>query len=126
MDLILCHQTADFDSFGGAVGLAKLYQGSKIVLTGGTHPSVRRFLALHRDEFPLIEFRSVTPHLIRRLHIVDTQKSDRIGLAKQWLELENVESITVYDHQAHILFYVANSTTIIVSAQIYVFYIIIT
>ena len=98
MDLILCHQTADFDTFGGAVGLAKLYPGAKIVLTGGAHPSVRGFLALHRDEFPLIEYRSVNPQLIRRIFIVDTQKRDRIGKAQEWLELEQLESITIYDH----------------------------
>jgi tRNA nucleotidyltransferase (CCA-adding enzyme) len=98
MDLILCHQTADFDALGAAVGLTKLHQGAKIVLTGGAHPSVTRFLALHRDEFALIEFRSVNPQKIRRLFIVDTQKSDRLGKAVEWLELEGLESITIYDH----------------------------
>jgi tRNA nucleotidyltransferase (CCA-adding enzyme) len=98
MDLILCHQTADFDALGAAVGLTKLYQGAKIVLTGGAHPSVRRFLALHRDELALIEFRSVNPQKIRRLFIVDTQHSDRLGKAAQWLQLKNLESITIYDH----------------------------
>lgn len=98
MDLILCHQTADFDALGSAVGLSKLYPGAKIVLTGGAHPSVRRFLALHRDELPLIEFRSVHPQHIRRLFIVDTQLSDRLGKAVEWLKLEHLESITIYDH----------------------------
>lgn len=98
MDLILCHQTADFDALGAAVGLTKLHQGAKIVLTGGAHPSVTRFLALHRDEFALIEFRSVNAQKIRRLFIVDTQKSDRLGKAVQWLELDSLESITIYDH----------------------------
>lgn len=98
MDLILCHQTADFDALGAAVGLTKLHQGAKIVLTGGAHPSVRRFLALHRDEFALIEFRSVNPQKIRRLFIVDTQYSERLGKAVEWLELEGLESITIYDH----------------------------
>lgn len=98
MDLILCHQTADFDALGAAVGLTKLHQGTKIVLTGGAHPSVRRFLALHRNELNLIEFRSVNPEKIRRLFIVDTQKSDRLGKALEWLELEGLESITIYDH----------------------------
>jgi tRNA nucleotidyltransferase (CCA-adding enzyme) len=98
MDLILCHQTADFDALGAAVGLAKLYPGAKIVLTGGAHPSVRDFLGLHRDEFPLIEYRSVNPQLIRRLLIVDTQKRDRLGKAQEWLSLDNVGSIIIYDH----------------------------
>jgi tRNA nucleotidyltransferase (CCA-adding enzyme) len=98
MDLILCHQTADFDALGAAVGLTKLHQGAKIVLTGGAHPSVRRFLALHRDEFDLIEFRSVNPDKIRRLFIVDTHQFDRLGKAVEWLQLKHLESITIYDH----------------------------
>lgn len=98
MDLILCHQTADFDALGAAVGLSLLHKGARIVLTGGAHPGVKNFLALHRDEFPLIERRSVNPKLIRSLFIVDTQSSKRLGKAKEWLYLEECEQITVYDH----------------------------
>ncbi|BAQ59750.1 tRNA nucleotidyltransferase [Geminocystis sp. NIES-3708] len=98
MDLILCHQTADFDALGAAVGLTKLHHGAKIVLTGGAHPSVKRFLALHRDELNLIEFRSVNPQKIRRLFIVDTQQGERLGKALEWLQMKSLESITIYDH----------------------------
>lgn len=98
MDLILCHQTADFDSLGAAVGLSLLQKGAKIVLTGGTHPAVGEFLALHRDEFPLIELRSVTPEKIRALYIPDTQKRDRLGKAATWFELPQISHIEIYDH----------------------------
>ncbi|MEH2026731.1 CBS domain-containing protein [Nostoc sp.] len=98
MDLILCHTTADFDALGAAVGLTRLLPGSKIVLTGGSHPPVRDFLALHRDEYPLIERRSVNPEKIRSLTVVDTQKRDRLGKAAEWLDLPNLKEIIVYDH----------------------------
>ncbi|MEH1935577.1 MAG: CBS domain-containing protein [Nostoc sp.] len=98
MDLILCHTTADFDALGAAVGLTRLLPGSKIVLTGGSHPPVRDFLALHRDEYPLIERRSVNPEKIRSLTVVDTQQRDRLGKAAQWLDLPNLREIIVYDH----------------------------
>ncbi|MEH1922925.1 CBS domain-containing protein [Nostoc sp.] len=98
MDLILCHTTADFDALGGAVGLTRLLPGSKIVLTGGSHPPVRDFLALHRDEYPLIERRSVNPEKIRSLTVVDTQQRDRLGKAAEWLDLPNLKEIIVYDH----------------------------
>jgi tRNA nucleotidyltransferase (CCA-adding enzyme) len=97
MDLILCHTTADFDTLGSAVGCARLQPGSRIVLTGGTHPAVRDFLALHRDEYPLIERRSVNPATIRSITVVDTQRRDRIGKAAEWLDLPNVHVI-LYDH----------------------------
>ena len=98
MDLILCHQTADFDSLGAAVGLSLLKQGAKIVLTGGAHRTVGEFLALHRDEFPLIELRSVTPEHIRSLTIPDTQKRDRLGQAAPWFDLPNITHIEIFDH----------------------------
>ena len=98
MDLILCHQTADFDALGAAVGLSKLSAGGRIVLTGGAHPAVREFLSLYRDEFALIERRSVNPEAIRSITIVDTQRRDRLGQVAQWLDLPQLDSIKIYDH----------------------------
>ncbi|MBR8835896.1 MAG: CBS domain-containing protein [Stigonema ocellatum SAG 48.90 = DSM 106950] len=98
MDLIVCHTTADFDALGAAVGLACLLPGSKIVLSGGSHRPVRDFLALYRDEYPLIERRSVDPQKIRSLTVVDTQQRDRLGKAAEWLDLPHLKEIIVYDH----------------------------
>jgi len=97
MDLILCHTTADFDTLGAAVGLTRLQPGARIVLTGGSHPGVKNFLALHRDEYPLIERRAVNPEQIRSLTVVDTQWGDRLGKAAEWLSLPDIP-ITLYDH----------------------------
>lgn len=101
MDIILCHTTADFDTLGAAIGLTRLYPGARVVLTGGCHPTVRDFLALHRDEYALVERRSVHPDRIRRLMVVDTQWRDRLGKAAEWLDLPNID-ITVYDHHADV------------------------
>ncbi|MEG4816266.1 CBS domain-containing protein [Microcoleus sp. K5-D4] len=98
MDLVLCHTTADFDALGAAVGLCVLRPGSRIVLTGGCHPTVRDFLALHRDEYPLIERRSVNPQRIRSITIVDASQRDRLGKAAEWLDLPQVSEIAVFDH----------------------------
>lgn len=97
MDLILCHTTADFDTLGAAVGVSRLRPGSRIVLSGGAHPAVRDFLALHRDEYPLIEPRSVNPDLIRSIVLVDAQSRDRIGSTAKWLDLPDID-IIIYDH----------------------------
>lgn len=97
MDLILCHTTADFDTLGAAVGLARLQPGARLVLSGGCHPAVRDFLALHRDEYALIERRSVNPEKIRSVSVVDAQRRDRLGKAAEWLDLPQVE-VTIYDH----------------------------
>jgi tRNA nucleotidyltransferase (CCA-adding enzyme) len=100
MDLILCHQTADFDALGAAVGLSCLKKSSHIVLTGGSHPTVKKFLALFQEEFSLREMRTISPEAINSLTIVDTQKKDRLGKASQWFNQEQLKSIEVYDHHA--------------------------
>jgi tRNA nucleotidyltransferase (CCA-adding enzyme) len=98
MDLVLCHTTADFDTLGAAVGLCVLRPGTRIVLTGGCHPTVRDFLALHRDEYPLIERRSVNPQQIRSIAILDASTRDRLGKAAEWLDLPHLNEIAVFDH----------------------------
>ena len=102
MDLILCHTTADFDALGAAVGLNHLYPGSRLLLTGGCHPTVKEFLALHRDEFAIIERRSVNPKKIRSIFIVDTQTRSRLGKSAQWLDLPHISEIIIYDHHCDI------------------------
>ncbi|MDS3860911.1 CBS domain-containing protein [Thermosynechococcaceae cyanobacterium BACA0444] len=97
MDIALCHVTADFDTLGAAAGLAYLHPGTRIVLTGGAHPRVKDFLALYRDELPIIAARAVEPGRIQKLWIVDTQARQLLGTATPWLEQPHVE-IVVYDH----------------------------
>jgi tRNA nucleotidyltransferase (CCA-adding enzyme) len=98
MDLILCHRTTDFDALGAAVGLTRLHPGSRILMAGGCHPTVREFLALHRDEFATIETRCVEPEKIKTIYIVDVQTKSRLGKAAQWLDLPNVRDVVVFDH----------------------------
>ena len=113
MHLILCHTTADFDALGAAVGVTKLCPGSKIVLTGGCHPAVRDFLALHRDEFAMIERRSVIPEQIRQLTVVDTQNKERLGKASEWFNQPQINEIKVYDHHPNIISDIPATTTYI-------------
>jgi tRNA nucleotidyltransferase (CCA-adding enzyme) len=79
MDLVLCHTTADFDTLGAAVGVTLLHPGARIVLAGGCHPTVQGFVALHRDEYPLVERRAVNIDTVESLAVVDTQSLERLG-----------------------------------------------
>lgn len=97
MDIVLCHRTADFDTLGAAVGITYLQPGTRIVLCGGTHPTVRDFLGLYRDEFPLIERRAVSVEQLRSITVVDGQRRDLFGPAADWLDRPTIE-IKVYDH----------------------------
>ncbi|PZD72006.1 Multifunctional CCA protein [Acaryochloris thomasi RCC1774] len=101
MDVVLCHRTADFDTLGAAVGVARLQPGTRIVLCGGAHPAVREFLALYRDEYPLIERRSVSAETLRSLTIVDVQQRELLDKASEWLEIPDLP-ITIYDHHLEV------------------------
>lgn len=127
-NVVLTHCTADFDSLASAVGLAKLWsfdndkesalsesprkgnnEGSFdssdknrfptfVVLPRGAHPSVQRFLALHKHLFPIRSLKSLPSNLsgLNRLGLVDAQRRDRIGPAEPLLKYAN--RVTVVDH----------------------------
>ncbi|MGD1906167.1 MAG: CBS domain-containing protein [Leptolyngbyaceae cyanobacterium] len=102
MDLVLCHTTADFDTLGAAVGITCLQPGTRIVLAGGCHPTVYRFLALYRDQYSLIERRAVVVEQVKSLTVVDTQHQDRLGPVAPWLDQvgDRGGEIRLYDHHA--------------------------
>ena len=62
------------------------------------HPAVRSFLALHRDEYPLLERRAVVADQLRRVIVVDTQHRDRLGKAAELLDLPQLDAVEIYDH----------------------------
>ncbi|MEM8804929.1 MAG: CBS domain-containing protein [Cyanobacteria bacterium P01_G01_bin.38] len=100
MHLVLCHTTADFDTLGAAVGVSRLLPGARIVLTGGCHPTVRKFLAIRRDAYNLIERRAVVFEQVRSITIVDSHQRDRIAPAADLIEyaIAHQLPITIYDH----------------------------
>jgi nanoRNase/pAp phosphatase (c-di-AMP/oligoRNAs hydrolase) len=119
-NVVLTHCTADFDSLASAVGLAKLwsnhhpnnahaekesteFQSSQalptfVVLPRGAHPSVNKFLALHKHLFPIRSLRSLPSDLtgLNRLGLVDAQKRERVGPAEYLLSYAN--RVTIVDH----------------------------
>ncbi len=116
-NVVLTHCTADFDSLASAVGLAKLWSCQNerevvdkskfdssshlptfVVLPRGAHPSVQRFLALHKHLFPIRSLRSLPEDLsgLNRLGLVDAQRRERIGPAEHLLDYAS--RITVVDH----------------------------
>jgi tRNA nucleotidyltransferase (CCA-adding enzyme) len=102
LDLVLCHTTADFDTLGAAVGVSVLHPGTRIVLAGGCHPTVQRFLAFHRDEYALIERRAVPLAQVQAITVVDTQRRSRLGPVADWIGeiLARDGTLTLYDHHA--------------------------
>ena len=100
MDLVICHTTADFDTLGAAAGAVLLRPGSRIVLAGNAHPSVQDFLAIWRDEYPLIDRRAVDFDQVRSLTLVDASSRDRFSPLSDWFDQAEQAGIpiTIYDH----------------------------
>ncbi|KAG7369749.1 polyA polymerase [Nitzschia inconspicua] len=69
-----------------------------VVLPRGAHPSVQRFLALHKHLFPIRSLKSLPHDLskLNRLALVDAQRRDRIGPAEHLLE--HAKRVIVVDH----------------------------
>ena len=103
MDLVLCHTTADFDTLGAAVGAACLRPGSRIVLTGGAHPTVQNFLSLWRDEYPLIDRRAVDFETVRSLTLVDASGRDRFSPVSDWLQQAEKNGLPIYIYDHHMV-----------------------
>jgi tRNA nucleotidyltransferase (CCA-adding enzyme) len=79
-DIVLTHATCDFDSLAAAVGLALLRgPGTHVVMPAGEHPSVQRYLSLHRGLFPLLDLKAVDPARLRYVGVVDAHLRKRLG-----------------------------------------------
>jgi len=114
LDVVVCHSRADFDSLGAAVALARVRtilagvqqtktkrnRSVRIVLCGGEDNSVKGFLSLYRNEFPIADWKTVKTHTIRWIGVVDCQTRDKLGVVNDWLKLEGVK-IHVYDHHVN-------------------------
>lgn len=95
-ELVLTHATADFDSLGAAVGLARLRsEQCKVVIPSGMHPAVRRYLSLTKQLLPLFDARLVEPHRLVWVGVTDTASPKRLGTARDWLKHADV---FVLDH----------------------------
>ncbi|CAM9430836.1 unnamed protein product [Pylaiella littoralis] len=103
LNVVLTHTTADFDTLAAAVGLAKLWQDERpddaeccVCIPRGTHPVVKRFLALHKNLFPIKALRDIDHDRVFRVGLVDAQRLDRIGPAASLVA--NATEVHVVDH----------------------------
>lgn len=57
---------------------------------------LRRFLALHRQLFEIVDPKTIDPQRLRWVGVVDTVRKDRLGMASTWPEL--ADEVCVFDH----------------------------
>jgi tRNA nucleotidyltransferase (CCA-adding enzyme) len=97
MEVIVGHINADFDSLASMVAAKKLYPQAALVFAGSINRNVREYLTLHGDIVDITDLRSIYPHSITRVIVVDTRIADRLGELKEVVEREDVE-VFVFDH----------------------------
>ncbi|NPV28584.1 MAG: CBS domain-containing protein [Firmicutes bacterium] len=96
MEVITTHTNTDFDGFAGMIAARKLYPGAEIVLSGHTQPNVRSYMALYKDVWFPLRVSELPPAGIRRLVLVDTANSERLGNLRDLAA--RAEEIHIYDH----------------------------
>ncbi len=100
MEIIVTHLSSDFDSFAGMVAARKIYPRAQIVLPTAINQNVRKFITLYEDELPpLIDPKGIDFSRVKKVIIIDTRHTSRLGPAREALNNKNVEVI-IYDHHS--------------------------
>ena len=87
----------DFDAFAAALAARRLYPGAVICLSGSLNRNVREFYRLHADEIDAVEAARLEPEAIRRLIVVETADSARLGELEP-VALDPAVEKVVFDH----------------------------
>ncbi|MCL4503196.1 MAG: CBS domain-containing protein [Deltaproteobacteria bacterium] len=98
LEVVTTHLNADFDAMASMVAAKKLYPDAIQVFPGSQERNLRDFYI--RSSFYFLDFarsRNVPPEEIKRLILVDTRQSSRIGKFAEAAASGEVD-IHVYDH----------------------------
>ncbi len=97
MDVITTHKNADFDALAAAVAARRLHPKAVISFPGSLEKPVREYLATMPSPPEFRRARTIDPEKIRRLIVVDTRQSGRIGMFARCLDRSGV-TVYLYDH----------------------------
>ena len=97
MEVIISHQSADFDSLAAMVAAKKIYKDALLVFTGAVERNVRKFISIYGDLIEITPFKKIRIEEITKLIIVDTRIKRRIGPFVNVLKKRDLE-IHIYDH----------------------------
>jgi tRNA nucleotidyltransferase (CCA-adding enzyme) len=98
LEVITTHLNADFDALASMVAAKKLYPEAILVFPGAQEGNLRDFFI--RSSFYFLDFakaKNVAPEEIKRLILVDTRQSSRIGKFAE-AALSGEVDIHIYDH----------------------------
>jgi tRNA nucleotidyltransferase (CCA-adding enzyme) len=97
--VIATHGNTDFDAFGALLAARRLYPGAVACVAGSLNRNVREFYRLHADELGLAEASRLELEAIRRLIVVETTHSGRLGELEPVALDPQVDKV-VFDHHA--------------------------
>ena len=96
MKVVIPHHNADLDALACVVAATRLYSGCVGVMPSLVSPPVHRYLALHKDHYPLISVNDFDPAEVAEVVVVDVR--DRRRLKDFEAIFEKAERVVVYDH----------------------------
>ncbi len=93
--VVVTHHNADLDALASMVAATRIYGGTP--LRGrAINPMVQRYLALHKDAFPLVHHQRVDPTNVKRVIVVDVRDGRRLD--EYTAMLEHADEVIVWDH----------------------------
>jgi tRNA nucleotidyltransferase (CCA-adding enzyme) len=100
-ELIVTHGNTDLDAFAAMVAARKLYPRARICLPGALNRNVRELAAAYAAELAPITQSEVDLKSVRRLIMVDTVHSGRLGELAVLCEREGV-AVVAFDHHSEL------------------------
>jgi len=97
LEVIISHQSTDFDSLAAMVAAKKIYKDALLVFTGSIERNVRKFISMYGDLIEITPLKKIKIEEITKLIIVDTRIKRRIGLFANVINKRDLE-IHIYDH----------------------------
>ncbi len=97
MEVIISHQSTDFDSLAAMVAAKKVYKDALLVFTGAVERNVKKFISIYGELIEITPFKKIKIEEITKLIIVDTRIKRRIGPFANVLKKRDLE-IHIYDH----------------------------
>ena len=97
LEVIISHQSTDFDSLAAMVAAKKIYKDALLVFTGAVERNVRKFISIYGELIKITPLKKIKIEEITKLIIVDTRIKRRIGPFVNVLKKRDLE-IHIYDH----------------------------
>jgi tRNA nucleotidyltransferase (CCA-adding enzyme) len=98
-EVIATHTNTDFDAFAAMLAARRLYPDAVVAVSGALNRNVREFFRLHADELDAVETSRLELDAIRRLIVVETTSSSRLGELEPVALDPDVETV-IFDHHA--------------------------